>query len=129
MDSAILAERLVLAFGDPDAIDALITDDIEWWISPTVEVLGSPGIGREAVMSAIRVIFTEMWLDADATVHHRLGADDVGAVRFTLRAKAHFAGDQPYENEYSLWIRRNGDRIDRIWEYLDVAWSKQQLGF
>jgi hypothetical protein len=36
-------------------------------------------------------------------------------------------GDRSYENEYSVWIRRSGDQIDRVWEYLDVAWSTAQL--
>jgi ketosteroid isomerase-like protein len=129
MDAATLAERLVLALGHPEEIDKLVTDDVEWWISPTVEVLGSPCVGREPVIAAMRVIFSELWLEPKVTVHHRLGSDDIGAVRFTLRAKAHFAGDKPYENEYTIWIRRSGDRIDRVWEYLDVAWSMKQLGF
>ena len=128
-NAASLAVRLVEAFGDPDAIAELLTPDAEWWISPTVEVLGSPAVGRDKIIAAMRVVFGELWGDPKVTVHHAIGEDDIGAVRITLRAKARFADDRPYENEYSVWVRRNGDRIDRVWEYLDVAWSTAQLGF
>ena len=127
VNSEILAERLVRAFGDPDAIGELLTADAEWWITPTVGVLGSPSVGRESIVAAMRIIFGDLWKDAEVVVHHVVGNDDIGAVRFTLRAKARQLGDRSYENEYSVWVRRSGDQIDRVWEYLDVAWSTAQL--
>ena len=75
------------AFGDPDAIGELLTPDAEWWITPTVGVLGSPSVGRETIVAAMRVIFGDFWSGAEVTVHHAIGDDDIGAVRFTLRAK------------------------------------------
>jgi ketosteroid isomerase-like protein len=127
MDAASLAERLVRAFGDPDAIGELLTPDAECWITPTVGVLGSPTVGRDTIVAALRVIFSDLWGDPEVTVHHAIGNDDIGAVRLTLQAKARFANERPYENEYSVWVRCRGDRIDRVWEYLDVAWSTAQL--
>jgi ketosteroid isomerase-like protein len=127
IDSGILAERLVRAFGDPDAIGELLTPDAEWWITPTVGVLGSPSIGRETIVAAMRVIFGDFWSGEEVTVHHAIGVDDIGAVRFTLRAKARYADNQPYKNEYAVWVRRVDDHIDRVWEYLDVAWTREQL--
>lgn len=127
IDSGILAERLVKAFGDPDAIGELLTSDAEWWITPTVGVLGSPSVGRETIVAAMRVIFGDLWSGAEVTVHHAIGDEDIGAVRFTLRAKARYADNQPYENEYTVWVRRLDDHIDRVWEYLDVAWTRAQL--
>ena len=115
------------AFGDPDAIGELLTADAEWWITPTVGILGSPSVGREAIVAAMRIIFGDLWKDVEVAVHHVIGNDDIGAVRFTLRAKARQLGDRYYENEYSVWVRRSGDHIDRVWEYLDVAWSTAQL--
>jgi ketosteroid isomerase-like protein len=127
IDAGVLAERLVRAFGDPDAIGELLTADVEWWISPTVGILGSPSVGRETIVAAMRIIFGDLWKDAEVAVHHVIGNDDIGAVRFTLRAQARQFGDRPYENEYSIWVRRSGNHIDRVWEYLDVAWSTAQL--
>ena len=126
-EAASLAQELVQAFGDPDAIGELLTEDAEWWITPTVGVLGSPTVGRDAIVAAMRVIFGDLWGDPEVTVHHAIGDEDIGAVRLTLRAKARILDDRPYENEYSVWVRRRGDRIDRVWEYLDVEWSRAQL--
>jgi uncharacterized protein len=126
-DAAALAEHLVRAFGDPDAIGALLTEGAEWWVTPSVGVLGSPSVGRDTIVAAMRTIFGELWGDAQVTVHHAIGTGDIGAVRLTLRTKALFAENRPYENEYSVWVRRDGDQIDRVWEYLDVAWGTTQV--
>src|ERR1700730_12342811 len=126
-DAAALGRRLVEAFGNPAGIEALLTEDAQWWITPTVGVLGSPSVGRDAIVAAMRVIFGDLWGDREVTVRHAIGDDDIGAVRLTLRAKARMVDDRPYENEYSVWVRRRGDRIDRVWEYLDVERSRAQL--
>ena len=114
--AAELARRLVHAFGDPDAIGALLTDDAEWWITPTVGVLGSPSIGRASILESMRTIFGEIYEDLSVEVHHAVGDDEIGAVRITLRATVKVVGGKPLENEYSVWVRRAGDRIDRVWE-------------
>lgn len=120
-----LAVALVESFGNPDAIEPLLTEDAQWWITPTVGILGSPSVGRDQIMVAMRIIFGEIYSDASAEVHAAVGDDVIGAVRFTLRAKV---GERPYVNEYSVWIRSNGKRIDRVWEYLDVAEATRQIG-
>jgi ketosteroid isomerase-like protein len=125
--AADLARRLVSAFGNPEGIAELLTEDVEWWITPTVGVLGSPTVGRQAVLASMRVIFGELYGDVSVTVHHAIGDGDIGAVRITLDAEATAAGGRPYQNEYSLWVRRRGALIDRVWEYLDVAWATAQL--
>lgn len=126
-NAAELARRLVAAFGDPDRIAELLTEEVEWWITPTVGVLGSPTVGRQAVLASMRVIFGELYGDVSVKVHHAIGDGDIGAVRITLDGVAKIAGDRPYQNEYSVWIRRRGELIDRVWEYLDVAWARDQL--
>jgi cytochrome P450/ketosteroid isomerase-like protein len=127
LEAKQLVRSLVEAFGDPDAIGALLTDDAEWWITPTVGVLASPSVGRDAIVASMRVIFTELWSEAAVDVHHVIAEGDIAAARFTLRAKAHFAELRPYENEYTVWAHRSGDRIDQVWEYLDTAWVSEQL--
>jgi ketosteroid isomerase-like protein len=121
-----LAHQLVTSFGDAEAIVANLAEDAEWWITPTVGVLGSPTIGREAIHASMKVIFGELYSAPSVEVHHCVGDAGIAAIRFTLRAVARFAGDQPYTNEYTVWIRRRGGLIDRVWEYLDVAWSTAQ---
>jgi ketosteroid isomerase-like protein len=123
-DARSLAISLAEAFGDADAVVELLTDDAEWWISPTVEVLGSPSVGKAAIAEAMRTIFGAIYRDAHAELHQAIGEGDFGSVRLTLRARI---GERSYENEYCLWVRRAGDRIDRVWEYLDVAHASQQF--
>jgi ketosteroid isomerase-like protein len=115
---------MVESFGNPDAIEALLTEDAQWWITPTVGILGSPSVGRDQIVASMRIIFGDIYTDASAEIHAAVGDDEIGAVRFTLRAKV---GERPYANEYSVWIRRNGERIDRVWEYLDVAEASRQI--
>jgi ketosteroid isomerase-like protein len=44
-----------------------------------------------------------------------------------MRATALFAGGQPYENEYSVWVQVQGGLIVRVGEYLDVAHATGQF--
>jgi hypothetical protein len=97
----------------------------QWWITPTVGIWGSPSVGRDQIMAATRIIFGEIYSGASAEIHTAIGDDVIGAVRFTLRAKV---GERSYVNEYSVWIRSNGKRIDRVWAYLDVAEATRQIG-
>jgi ketosteroid isomerase-like protein len=123
-ESVRLATALVESFGDADAIGKLLTDDAQWWITPTVGILGSPSVGRDTIVTAMRVIFGDIYTDAKAEIHAAIGDETIAAVRFTLRAKV---GERPYANEYSVWIRRSGERIAQVWEYLDVAEATRQI--
>lgn len=119
--TASLMRSLLAAFGDADAIVELLTEDAEWWITPTVGVLGSPSRGRESIGSSMQTIFRDLYADAEAEVHMVLADGERASARFTLRARAQFFGGKPYENEYCIWIERSGDKIAKVWEYLDVA--------
>ena len=123
-----LVRELVSAFGDPEAIVELLADTAEWWISPSVGVLGSPTVGRDDIHESMQIIFTTMYGDVRTEIHHVLANRTMAACRFTLRADALFADGRPYENEYSVWIEVEDGLIIRVWEYLDVAHVMKQLG-
>jgi len=123
-----LLTQLVSAFGDVDAITALLAPDAQWWITPSVGVLGSPTIGRESIRESMQVIFGQLYQEVRTVVHHVLVEQTMGAARFTMFATANFANGQPYENEYSIWIRVQDSMIDRVWEYLDTAHVVSQFG-
>jgi ketosteroid isomerase-like protein len=116
-----LAVCLAESFGDADAIVSLLAEDAEWWITPTVGVMASPTVGRDAIGRALRVIFEDLYADTRIQLHAVISEGDETAVRFTMRALAIFAGNRRYENEYVLWIQCVGDEVSRVWEYLDVA--------
>jgi len=122
-----LLTSLVGALGDADKVCALLAPDAQWWITPTVGVLASPTIGRDAIHESMRSIFGDLYADVRTDVHHTVVEDDMGAARFTLFATALFADGRPYENEYTMWVKTEGGAIVRVWEYLDVAHSLGQF--
>ena len=48
---------------------ALVADDVEWWITPTVDVFPHHMIGRDMVAETMRFVFGEIYADARVTVH------------------------------------------------------------
>jgi ketosteroid isomerase-like protein len=120
-----LALELVGSFGDPDAVTALLADDVEWWITPTIEVFPHHMVGREAVAEAMRFVFGQVYADVAVTVNGAIGEGDTAAVRITLRARA--LGRVDYENEYALFVQARGDRVVRVWEYVDMQHAMNQL--
>lgn len=122
-----LVVALVDSFGEPMAIAELLTEDAVWWITPSVGVLPSPCTGRDDIVESMQVIFGDIYAEARAEMHMVIAEGDRASARFTLRAKMKIAGDAPYENEYCIWIERRGDRISRVWEYLDVAHASAQI--
>jgi uncharacterized protein len=120
-----LAVRLVSSFGDPDAIAELLAGDVEWWISPTVEVFPHHMVGREMVLEAMRFVFGQVYADLSVTIHTAIGDGDTGAVRITLRARA--LGTVDYENEYALFVQERDGLIVRVWEYVDMQHAMNQL--
>jgi ketosteroid isomerase-like protein len=119
------AVALVTSFGDADAIVPLLAEDVEWWISPTVEVFPHHMIGRDMVAETMRFVFGEIYADVRITVHTAIGEGDTGAVRLTLQAKA--LGTVDYENEYALFVNVRDGLITRVWEYVDMQHAMNQL--
>jgi ketosteroid isomerase-like protein len=122
-----LVTALVSAFGDPNAIEALLHEDATWWITPTTGMLGTPATGRDKIIADMRVIFGTLYADARVNIHDVIEQDDRAAARITLHATALFADRRPYTNEYCLWIRARDGKIAQVWEYLDVAQSTAQF--
>jgi ketosteroid isomerase-like protein len=120
-----LAGELVARFGDPDGMVALVADDVEWWITPTVDVFPHHMIGREMVAQTMRFVFGEIYADARVTVHSLIGEGDTAAIRFTLNARA--LGTIDYENEYALFVEARDGEISRVWEYVDMQHAMNQL--
>jgi ketosteroid isomerase-like protein len=120
-----LAVRLVSSFGDPDAIAPLLAADVEWWITPTIEVFPHHMVGRDQVLEAMRFVFGQVYADVRVTVHHALGDGEMGVVRITLQARALGAVD--YENEYALFVQARDGLISRVWEYVDMQHAMNQL--
>ena len=113
ISSEVLAERLVRVFGDPDAIGESLTADAEWWITPTVGILGSERRTRVDCRGDVNHLRRHLEgrrggaASSDRQRRHR-------CCPIHVRAKARQLDDRSYENEYSVWVRRSGDQIDRV---------------
>jgi ketosteroid isomerase-like protein len=120
-----LALEVVNRFGDADAVTALLAEDVEWWISPTVEVFPHHMIGRDAVAETMRLVFGQIYANVRVTVHGVIGEGDQAAVRITMRARA--LGTVDYENEYALFVQARDGLVTRVWEYVDMQHAMNQL--
>lgn len=129
-DPAVLIERRVGAWGRPDAIVDVVTQDAEWWITPTTG-LPSPMVGRPQIDETLREVFGKIYDPARTLteIQMRVGDDRSAAARFTMFSHV-LLNDRPYQNEYALFIRTDasGERVERVWEYLDVELAMDQLG-
>jgi ketosteroid isomerase-like protein len=127
MSARDLALALIDSFGDPEATAGLLTEDAQWWVTPSVGILASPTTGRDAICAAMKTIYSTLYRDVQTTVHDVIAEGDQAVVRICFCATALFADNRPYENEYCLWVRCRNGRIEQVWEYLDVAWGAAQF--
>ena len=86
MEAKGLAVALVDRFGDVDGMVDLLAEDVEWWITPTIEVFPHHMVGRDAVREAMRFVFGEVYANVRTTLHTAVGEGDTAAVRITLAA-------------------------------------------
>ncbi|MCW3472708.1 nuclear transport factor 2 family protein [Rhodococcus pyridinivorans] len=124
-----LASDLAQAFGKPDAMADLLTDDVTWWISPTIppEIMANESAGRETIRTNMQKVFSLLY-NADSvrvTVKNAISEGTSGAVRFTLNAE--FPNGGAYENEYTVWVEVVDGLISQVWEYCDAAWAVVQM--
>ena len=127
---ADLASQLVRAFGRPDDIAAILTDDAAWWISPSVpeELLPSLTKGRQHIHANMKRVFDGDFYDGptmSVVIHHAIAQGNMGVVRFTLSGNYRRGGT--YNNEYTVWIEARDTMIAQVWEYVDVAHAFTQM--
>jgi ketosteroid isomerase-like protein len=124
-----LATQLVQAFGRPDEMVASLTDDVTWWISPSVppEVIPNPCVGKDTVRETVTRLFTLVYRadTAECVIHSAIGEGNLGTIRFTLNSELVAGGS--YSNEYCVCIETRGDAIAKVWEYVDMAWAATQM--
>ncbi len=125
MDAKELAVALIERFGDVDGMVDLLAEDIEWWITPTIEVFPHHMVGRDAVRAAMTFVFGEVYENVRTTLHTAIGEGDTAAVRITLAARA--LGRSDYENEYAFFVQARDGRIARVWEYVDMQHAMNQF--
>jgi ketosteroid isomerase-like protein len=121
------AGRLVTAFGDVDAMQALYAPEIAWSL-PASLPYPRPMTGKDAVVAFNRRVWTESYYpDCSATILDELGDESLSAVRFMYRARLRLTGGL-YENEYTLFARCGPLGISEVFEAMDSLAILDQVG-
>jgi ketosteroid isomerase-like protein len=114
------------AASDADALRALLTDDVVWWVPPSAAGrYPRPISGIDAVLAVLAgpsLAYrkpTIRW-----TVHHVVG-DEGDIVMANASMNAVLINGNPYANDYCYVFRFQGDRIAEGTEYADTAYAMQ----
>lgn len=134
MSATDLAVRLANAFGDVDAIVALLADDCRWHLPVSARThMEVHATGKAAIEANERIAFGGVYEQGSVkvTVEDAFGEGNKAVVRLVLKARVSAeasGGLRPhYENEYVLMIHTNGSLITEVWELVDVAWAHAQF--
>ena len=134
MSATDLAVRLANAFGDVDAIVALLADDCQWHLPVSARThMEVHAKGKAAIEANERIAFGGVYEQGsvEVSVQDAFGEGNKAVVRLVLRARVSAEasdGKRPhYENEYVLLIHTNGSLITEVWELVDVAWAHAQF--
>jgi hypothetical protein len=112
------AGRLVRAFGRPEEMAAMYAPDITWTMSHGLQQ--APMVGFDAVCAFNRMVWTQSYRpDCEVEILDEVGDDDASAVRIIYRAHM-LISDQPYENEYQLFVRSDEAGIHEVSERMDT---------
>jgi ketosteroid isomerase-like protein len=118
--------RLVLAFGDVEATQALYAPDIAWSL-PASLPYPRPMSGKDAVIAFNTGVWTDSYFpDCSVTILDEVGDDGSSAVRFVYRARLRRTG-KLYENEYALFARSGPLGITEVFEAMDSLAILDQL--
>jgi ketosteroid isomerase-like protein len=111
---------------DGDAVGALVTDDVKWWIPQSAAAQGIPRpvVGRAKLVESFWGTAryrpgTRHW-----SIERLITGGDCVAAQATLTAT--MVGGSDYSNQYVYIFRFEGSRIAEVWEYLDTAYFFQQ---
>jgi ketosteroid isomerase-like protein len=113
---------------DGEAVAALLTEDVRWWIPQSAAAQGIPRpvIGRQQLVD-------HFWGTAryrpgfrSWSIERLITGGDCVAAQATLTAT--MVGGAPYSNQYVYIFRFEGSLVAEVWEYLDTAYFFQQKG-
>jgi len=121
------ARRLVEAFGDCDALEAMYTEDVSWRSSHSrAPNIAGPHIGKAAVCAFNHAVFDKFYEPGSVTVEilDEIGDDASSVVRFVFRATSRRGN--PYVVEYVLFAKTTDGKVHEVVELLDTHASNEQ---
>jgi hypothetical protein len=98
---------------------AMYAPDISWTLSHGLQQ--PPMVGMEAVCAFNRMVWTQSYRpDCEVEILDEVGDESASAVRIIYRAHM-LISDQPYENEYQLFVRSDEAGIHEVFERMDTV--------
>ena len=121
------ARRLVEAFGDCSALEAMYTEDVSWRLNHSLAPnISGPHAGKTAVCAFNRAVFNKFYEPGSVVVEilDEIGNEASSVVRFVFRASSRRGN--PYAVEYVLFAKANDGMIHEVVELLDTHASNEQ---
>jgi hypothetical protein len=125
-EQAVRAYYAASEASDGEAVGALVTDGVKWWVPQSAAAQGIPRpvVGRDQLIehfwgTARYRVGSRTW-----TIERLITSGDCVAAQATMTAT--MAGGAPYTNQYVYVFRFEGSKIAEVWEYLDTAYFFQQ---
>jgi ketosteroid isomerase-like protein len=121
------ARRLVEAFGNCAALEAMYTEDVSWRLSHSLAPnIAGPHVGKVAVCAFNRAVFEKFYEPASVAVEilDEIGDEASSVVRFVYRATTR--RKHPYAVEYVLFAKTTDGMVHDVVELLDTHASNEQ---
>ena len=121
------ARRLVEAFGNCEAMEAMYTEDVTWRLNHSLAPnIAGPHEGKAAVCAFNRAVFEKFYQpgSVSAEILDDIGDEASSAVRFNFRATS--GRGNAYAVEYVLFAKTKGGKIHGVVELLDTHASNEQ---
>ena len=121
------ARRLVEAFGDCSALEAMYTEDVSWRLNHSLAPhIAGPHRGKAAVCAFNRAVFEKFYEPSSVEVEilDEIGDEASSVVRFIYRATSR--RQHPYAVEYVLFAKTVNGLISEVIELLDTHASNEQ---
>ncbi len=121
------ARRLVEAFGDCAALEAMYAEDVTWRLNHSLAPnISGPHVGKDAVCAFNRAVFEKFYEpgSVEVEIQDELGNDASSVVRFVFRATS--GRGNPYAVEYVLFAKTTNGLVHEVVELLDTHASNEQ---
>jgi ketosteroid isomerase-like protein len=117
---------------DPDAIRAVLTEDVRWMAPPRNATQVALGAAvdmletREGIITFITKYFRRLFPDGAEFIPIKIVAED-DTVVFEQRMRATLIDGRMYDNVYCWLFEMEGERVREIREYMDTLAGQRMI--
>jgi ketosteroid isomerase-like protein len=115
---------------DREALRAMFTDDVRWWVPISGEKRGlavRPLAGADALSEMLTSLSLKLYeRNRSWTLQHVIADENMAAAQVELTTTLASNG-KPYRNVYVYVFRIEDGKIAEIWEHVDTAYAFGQF--